>query len=319
MKDGVITLGEALIDFIPVDQRNESYLKSPGGAPANVSVGIARLGAKSTFIGKVGNDQLGHFLVETLRENEVDTTYMSFTEEVKTGFTLVTNKDDGDREFEFYIQPSADSLLKKEDISSAPFLTSKIFHFGTISLIDQPVKDATLHAVKLAKQNDMIISFDPNIRLPLWHSKQTARETVLAMLEDVDVLKLSEEELELITKTESLEEGISRLEKYQIPFIIVTHGAEGSYVITKNSKTHVSAMDVTAVDTTGAGDAFVSGILYCLNKSDSNLNDITLKQASEYAQFASISAGLTVTTKGAMSALPTLDKVEKKLREANGN
>ena len=152
LKQGIISLGEALIDFIPTDVSNTTYYKSPGGAPANVAVGIAQLGGKSAFLGKVGDDVLGHFLKNTLQQYGVDTNQLLFTTEAKTGLTFVTNTADGEREFDFYIQPSADSLLEIEDINQAAFTTHSILHVGSISLISNPARDATYHAVRLAKE-----------------------------------------------------------------------------------------------------------------------------------------------------------------------
>lgn len=314
MKKGVISLGEALIDFIPMDHTNMNYIKSPGGAPANVAVGIARLGASSTFLGKVGDDVLGHFLRDTLKSYGVWTDQMHFSKEVKTGLVFVTLAENGERSFDFYINPSADRFLEEKDLDERVLQTNKILHFGSISLISEPAKSATKKAVQLAKENGMIVSYDPNLRLGLWANSDVARETIISMLSEADVLKISEEELEFITGEKDIEEGVHKLNPFNIPFIVVTLGAEGSYVFLGGESTHVPAMKVKAVDTTGAGDAFVSGILYKLEKRREGIKNLSMEEAKEIAQFASVSGGLAASTKGAMTALPTISEVEQILR-----
>jgi fructokinase len=314
MKKGVISLGEALIDFIPLDKTNMTYQKCPGGAPANVSVGLAKLGAKSTFVGKVGNDILGHFLKKTLQEYKVDISSMYIADDVRTGVVFVTLSEEGERDFTFYIDPSADRFLKEEDIDRALFQNNKIFHYGSISLINEPSKSATLKAVKYAKEAGLLISYDPNLRLNLWKSETEARNTIISMLPQTDVLKISVEELNFITGQEKIEDGIKWLSQYDFPLIFVTLGSEGSYVFTKQFHLKIQAMNVQAVDTTGAGDAFVSGILYCLNESTNQLSMLTKEEVEQMARFASASGGLTASKKGAMTSLPSLDELHRCLK-----
>ncbi|CDQ18533.1 fructokinase [Halobacillus karajensis] len=311
MKKGVISLGEALIDFIPLDVANINYQKSPGGAPANVAVGVSRLGASSTFLGKVGEDILGRFMKETLDSYGVKTHTMSLTPDSRTGVVFVTNAEDGERSFDFYINPSADQFLKKSEIHTEDFEANKVLHFGSISMIRDPAKEATRHAVTLAKEKGMIVSYDPNLRLPLWDSEAHARETIQSMLGEADLLKISEEELTFITGETEIEKGLEKLSYYEIPLILITMGRDGSYVCTKDGYEHVPAMEVKAVDTTGAGDAFVSGMLYSLNEYEGDITGITLSEAVEMAAFSSVSGALAASTKGAMTALPTLGEVKK--------
>ena len=316
MKKGVISLGEALIDFIPLDADNLTYQKSPGGAPANVAVGVARLQTPSTFLGKVGNDVLGRFLNETLQSYSVNTSYLSMTDEVRTGAVFVTLGQDGERSFDFYIDPSADRFLQEEDIAHELFEENNILHFGSISMISEPSKSATVKAVRLARENGLVVSYDPNLRLSLWKSEQQAKETILSIMSQVDVLKISEEELEFLTGEKEMERGVGVLkENYDIPLIFITLGAEGSLAFTKDGSVRVPAMKVNAVDTTGAGDAFVSGILHCLANREGIVEGITLEDAEQMARFASVSGGLAASEKGAMTALPTLEKVEELIKE----
>ncbi|WP_332691943.1 aminoimidazole riboside kinase [Halalkalibacter lacteus] len=315
MKKGIITLGEALIDFIPLDQTNTSYQKSPGGAPANVAVGVARLGVKSTFIGKVGDDVLGKFLRDTLHHYGVHTNRMLLTPEVRTGVVFVTNAEDGERSFDFYIDPSADRFLNADEIVEDDFENHKILHFGSISMISSPAKEATHHAVKIAKEKGMLVSYDPNLRISLWDTNEQARETIKSMLSQADLLKISEEELEFITGEKDIDKGVEKLNQYNIPFMLITLGAEGSYVYTSEGHQHVPAMEVKAIDTTGAGDAFVSGMLYSLNEYEGDIESLSLDEAVQMAKFASISGALAASTKGAMTALPTLEEVQNHLQE----
>ncbi|MGM0846583.1 MAG: aminoimidazole riboside kinase [Bacillota bacterium] len=313
MKNGIISLGEALIDFIPLDKENISYQKSPGGAPANVSVGLARLGVRSSFLGKVGKDVLGNFLKKTLSEYGVRTDQMHLTSDTRTGVVFVTNAEDGERSFDFYIDPSADRFLEADEIDEEDFNSHRILHFGSISMIGSPAKEATHHAVQLAKDNGMMVSYDPNLRLGLWDTEENARTTIESMLDQADFLKISEEELAFITGESDFEAGLEKIKSYNIPLMIVTMGAEGCHVFAKDGRRHVPAMKVQAVDTTGAGDAFVSGMLYQLHEHEGGIETLTIEKAAAMASFAAVSGALAASTKGAMTALPTLDEVRRHL------
>ncbi|USK49918.1 aminoimidazole riboside kinase [Bacillus sp. CMF12] len=310
---GVLCLGEALIDFIPLTSDNSTYQKAPGGAPANVSVGVSKLGGKAAFIGKVGNDVLGHFLQDTLKGYGVHTQYMKLTDEARTGITFVTLEPSGERDFSFYINPSADSFLNKDEIDWSIFEEYKIFHFGSISLIHEPSRTAALQAVKRAKEMNMIISYDPNLRLGLWDSADRAKAEIMATLPYADMLKISEEELTFLTGCSDIEEGISRLPENQLT--IVTLGSDGSLFRYKDEIGKIPALPYKVVDTTGAGDAFVSGLLYCINESPKAFEEHSHDEIASMVRFANVSGGLAVTRKGAMTGLPCLDEVQEILKK----
>ncbi|MCM3720074.1 aminoimidazole riboside kinase [Fictibacillus phosphorivorans] len=315
MKEGIISLGEAVVDFIPTDETNSMYYKRPGGAPANVAVGVARLGSESVFLGKVGDDVLGDFLIDTMKSYGVNAFHVSKTEEVRTGTVFVTLSENGKRSFDFYIDPSADRFLEEKNIQASLFKDRKILHIGSISLIAEPSKSATEKAVKLAKENGMWVSFDPNLRLSLWKTPALARETILSMLPHADIVKLSEEELEFITGLKKVEEGIKILQQYNIPLLFITLGDDGSYVVTEEGGEYIPAKGVSAVDSTGAGDAYVSAILHQLNQYNGTLETLTLDEAADMAVFGSVSGALTVSSKGAMTSLPTLEQIKEELAQ----
>jgi fructokinase len=311
---GVLCLGEALIDFIPLDFENTAYQKAPGGAPANVSVGVSKLGGKAAFIGKVGNDVLGHFLKETLEGYGVHTQYMKLTDVARTGLTFVTLEPTGERDFSFYINPSADRFLNKDEIDWNIFEEYRIFHFGSISLIHEPSRTAALQAVKRAKEMDMLISYDPNLRIGLWDSEERAKAEILGALPYADIVKISEEELTFLTGCNHMEEGISRFPENKLT--IVTLGGDGCIFRYKDEIGRIPALPYKVVDTTGAGDAFVSGLLYCINESSKAFEDHSLDEMASMIRFANVSGGLAVTKKGAMTGLPSLSEVQEILKKA---
>lgn len=311
MKQGVICLGEALIDFIPLDQENMQFLKSPGGAPANVAVGVARLGAKSSFIGKVGDDVLGNFLKQTLEDYNVQTNAMFLSKEVRTGLVFVTLGEDGEREFSFYIEKSADRFLTSEEIPTSLFDEHNVFHFGSISLIDDPAESATKKALQLAKEKELVVSYDPNLRPMLWKNLEVAKQKITSMLSEADVVKLSEVELEFITGETDIQLGVEKLAHYNIPLLFITLGKEGVHAFFQGESIFVAARKVESVDTTGAGDAFVSGLLYQFSERDKKVTDYTVEDIKEISSFASVSGALAVSQKGAMTALPTLEQVKE--------
>lgn len=311
----IFTLGEMLIDFVSLNSSNQVYLKCPGGAPANVACGISKLGGISGFIGGFGDDMFGHDLQQTLKTFNVDTTNVEFIKDYRTQLVYVSNDERGERFFSFYINEPADTKLSPEMISPEKLEGCDILHIGSISMIREPVKSATLKAVEIVKKNEGLISFDPNIRPSLWPSEEIMIETIISMLPNVDILKISEEELESITKIKDINEAVSSLDKYNIPLVIISLGDKGSMAFLNGENVHEPAISITAVDTTGAGDAFIAGILYQLSKDNYSLNEISISEISKILEFSNICGALTTLNRGAIYSMPSLDEVKKFIAE----
>uniref|UniRef100_A0A0E0DZH5 fructokinase n=1 Tax=Oryza meridionalis TaxID=40149 RepID=A0A0E0DZH5_9ORYZ len=310
----VVCFGELLIDFVPTVNgvslaEASAFKKAPGGAPANVAVGIARLGGSSAFIGKVGDDEFGYMLADILKKNNVNNQGLLFDAHARTALAFVTLRNDGEREFMFYRNPSADMLLEEKELDLDLIKKAKIFHHGSISLITEPCKTAHIAAAKAAKDAGVLISYDPNLRLPLWSSADDARDGILSIWETADVIKISEEEVSFLTKGEDPYDDsvIKKLVHPNLKLLLVTEGPEGCRYYSKEFNGRVGGLKVNAVDTTGAGDAFVAGILSQLSVDFSLLQDEG--RLREALKFANVCGALTVTERGAIPALPTRQQV----------
>lgn len=320
----IIAIGEAIIDFIPTTmgkglEDTPAFEKRPGGAPANVAVGVARLGGSSGFIGKFGQDEFGHFLHRTLKENSVDTKSIVFTGQAKTGLAFVTLKENGEREFIFYREPCADVLLTPEEIDEDYIKGAKVLHFGTISLIAEPGRSATYRAVQLARQADKVVSLDVNLREPLWPSLEAARREITAALKLAHIVKVSEEELAFIVGEYSdLEEGAAKLLALGPNLVLVTLGEAGSFFKTSSFSGKAAGISVRPVDTTGAGDAFTAAMLCSLVEAGvarhKQIAAIPPERMVEFCRLANAAGAFTCTKNGAISALPTRAEAEKLLR-----
>ncbi|KAG6779100.1 hypothetical protein D5086_008450 [Populus alba] len=319
----VVCFGEMLIDFVPTISGLSlsdapAFKKAPGGAPANVAVGIARLGGSSAFIGKVGEDEFGYMLAEILKENNVNNEGMRFDPGARTALAFVTLRSDGEREFMFYRNPSADMLLQEAELDVDLIRKAKIFHYGSISLITEPCKSAHIAAAKVAKDAGVVLSYDPNLRLPLWPSAESAREGILSIWDTADIIKISEEEISFLTKGEDPYDDavVQKLFHPNLKLLLVTEGPEGCRYYTKEFSGRVKGLKVDAVDTTGAGDAFVAGILSQLAKDLSLLqNEDRLREA---LKFANACGALTVKERGAIPALPTREAVNSAIIQLVG-
>lgn len=314
----VYALGELLIDFVPTVTgvsliEAPAFKKAPGGAPANVAVGLARLGVSSGFIGKVGDDAFGHFLAQTLHSAGVDVGQLRFDTAARTMLAFVSLRADGDREFMFYRHPSADMRHTPDDIDTHALTAARAFHFGSISLITQPARSATLHAVQQARDAGLLISYDPNLRRALWPSDEAARAGMLEGLQFAQVAKISDEELLFLTGTSDLKAGAQQLWHPDLRLLTVTYGGRGCAYVTPRFVDKVPGFTVTAVDTTGAGDGFVAGLLRGLLTQPTALDHEPTLRAC--CRFANAVGALATTERGAIPALPTLDRVEAFLAE----
>ncbi|OWM79493.1 hypothetical protein CDL15_Pgr022905 [Punica granatum] len=313
----VVCFGEMLIDFVPTVAgvslaEAPAFEKAPGGAPANVAVGVARLGSSSAFIGKVGDDEFGHMLANILKQNNVDNSGMRFDHNARTALAFVTLRADGEREFLFFRNPSADMLLQESELDVDLIKKAAIFHFGSISLIEEPCRSAHLAAMKIAKSSGCILSYDPNLRLPLWPSPEFAREEIMSIWDQADVIKINEEEITFLTGGDDPNDDSvvqNKLFHPNLKLLIVTEGSQGCRYYTQDFKGRVPGVKAKPVDTTGAGDAFVGGILYRL-AADLNLYKDE-KKLRDALFFANVCGAVTVMKRGAIPALPTKDAVLK--------
>ncbi|WP_138753730.1 carbohydrate kinase family protein [Paenibacillus sinopodophylli] len=305
------TIGEALIDFIPDTRGTElkdvvSFRKEAGGAPANVACAVAKLGGSSAFIGKLGSDAFGDFLVETLAAVNVDTRFVLRTGEANTALAFVSLKADGDRDFSFYRNPSADMLLTEDEIDEAWFHEGDILHYCSVDLIEAPVKYAHIKAITAMKAAGGLISFDPNVRLPLWADHEQCRQTILSFIPRSHLVKISSDELAFITGITDEQEAISSLFVGDVLAVVYTKGSEGAVWYTREYEVSIPGQKVAVIDTTGAGDAFVGALLYQLQRNKGYLEHIDASQAERIVAFANAAAALTTTREGAISSLPLL-------------
>lgn len=320
----VITLGEALIDFFAVKSgvslaEADEFRKVAGGAPANVAVGVSKLGLKASFIGRVGDDEFGRFLEKTLIENGVDTSQVQFDSRVRTGLAFIAVPTPNTREFLFYRSPSADMMLDWKEFDENVIKDTKILHFGSITLIGEPSKTSTYEAVKMAKSAGAIISYDPNLRLHLWPNSEEAKKMITQAIPLSDVIKLNNEELYFITGKKSIEDmrgAMDELLSLGPKLCVVTMGEMGCSYATKRLFGYIPSFKVNAVDTTGCGDSFVAGLLTGILKEGSDLFSNNRKIV-RVLKFASAAAAITSLKKGVIPALPFREDVEKFLQKDN--
>ncbi len=315
-KYDVIALGELLIDFTmngQSEQGNNMFEACPGGAPCNVLALLNKMGKKTAFIGKVGKDQFGTLLRETITEAGIDASHLVTDDQVNTTLAFVHTFPDGDREFSFYRNPGADMMLTEEEIDPAFIAQTKIFHFGTLSMTHDGVRAATKKAVKAAKDAGCLVSFDPNLRPPLWSSLDLAKEQMEYGFSVCDILKISDNEIQFVSGKEDYDEGIAYLqEKYDIPMILLTMGKDGSRAYYKGMRVERPGFSVKAIETTGAGDTFCGSTLNYI--AEHGFGDLTEDDLGELLTFANAAAALVTTKKGAIRAMPAREEVEALIR-----
>lgn len=312
----VVAVGELLIDFIQngeSSQGNPLFEANPGGAPCNVLAMLGKLGHTTSFIGKVGDDFFGRFLGRTIAGCKIGTEGLLYDPDVKTTLALVHHKEDGDREFSFYRKPGADMMLKKEEVSEALIQDCRIFHFGSLSMTDEPVKSATAAALGYARKAGKLISFDPNLRPPLWRTLEDAREAIWYGIKHCDILKIADNEIQWLTQEESFDRGVRKIQEVsRAKLINVTLGKEGSISYYGGGKIFAEPfISPDTVDTTGAGDTFCACVLsYVLEHGLDGLLDDNIR---EMLRTANAAASIITTRKGGIRSMPDMDEVKRLL------
>ncbi|MFQ8898771.1 MAG: carbohydrate kinase family protein [[Clostridium] scindens] len=306
----VTAMGEMLIDFTlngQSEQGNNLFEACPGGAPCNVLAMLNKLGRKTAFIGKVGEDQFGRLLKGTIDELGIETKGLILDKEIHTTLAFVHTFPDGDREFSFYRKPGADMMLTEDEVDYDLIRQSRIFHFGTLSMTDEPVRSATKKALEVAKEAGCLITFDPNLRPPLWNSLDEAKKQMEYGFQYCDMLKISDNEIQFVSGKEDYDEGIRYLQdKYNIPLIFLTMGKDGSRAYYKDMRVERKGFQVKAIETTGAGDTFCGCSIHGLLTH--GLEGLTEENLGDMLTYANAGAALITMKKGAIRSMPEPEK-----------
>lgn len=313
----VTAMGEMLIDFTlngQSEQGNNLFEACPGGAPCNVLAMLNKLGRKTAFIGKVGEDQFGRLLKGTIDELGIETKGLILDKEIHTTLAFVHTFPDGDREFSFYRKPGADMMLTEEEVDYDLIRQSRIFHFGTLSMTDEPVRSATKKALEVAKEAGCLITFDPNLRPPLWNSLDEAKKQMEYGFQYCDMLKISDNEIQFVSGKEDYDEGIRYLQdKYNIPLIFLTMGKDGSRAYYKDMRVERKGFQVKAIETTGAGDTFCGCSIHGLLTH--GLEGLTEENLGDMLTYANAGAALITMKKGAIRSMPEPENITKLIEE----
>ena len=314
----VTALGELLVDFTMNGmsaQQNQLFEANPGGAPCNVLAMLQKLGRKTAFIGKVGNDSFGKMLNDTVNRLGINTDNLLMDDKVPTTLAFVHTASDGDRSFSFYRNPGADMMLRAEEVSIGLIADSKIFHFGSLSMTDQIAEEATKTAVEAAKNAGALISFDPNLRPPLWDSLDRAKEKIRYGLSNCDILKISDDEIEFLTGTDDIDEGIEQIrKKYDIRLVCATMGKRGSKAYYQDIRTECATfLGVKTIETTGAGDTFMACVLDAVLRI--GFDSFDEQSIYEMLKFANAASSIITTKKGALKVMPEKSEILKLIKE----
>lgn len=313
MKRYAITaLGECLIDFNFTNQESGHLLLegNPGGAPANVLAAASKLGAKTCFIGKVGQDAFGDFLKYSLQSCNIDTAGLVSSEIFPTTLAFVSVNENGDRNFSFYRKSTADLMLSEDEIDYKSISESEIFHFGSVSMTSEPSRTATLSAVRFAKESNCLISYDPNLRVLLWDNLDEAKHVILDAMKLADIVKVSEEEALFLTGKHSPAEAMRQLfEENPMRLLFVTLGPRGCLACTENADCYLPTFDTACIDTTGSGDAFFGSVLWWLFKNNGQLNALTKSDLEELVRLGNAAGSLAATCKGAIPSMPSMEEI----------
>lgn len=320
----ILTLGEVLIDMFPAEIGRSmaeitAFKPKPGGAPANVAVAASRLGARAGFIGKVGEDIFGHYLEEVLRSEGVDTSGLRFDPQARTTLVFIALPDENTAEFVFYRNPGADMLLHPDELDHRVLTATQCLHFGSLSLIVEPSGSATRAAIKTARQAGALISFDVNYRPTLWQSSPNAIARVKEIIPEVDLVKVNEIELQLLTDQKELDPSAKTLLDMGSKLCVVTLGQQGSYYQTRGSSAFIPGFPVRTVDATGCGDAFIAGLLVQLVRDGKHLDDLSSERLSAALRYANAVGALTARSLGVIPALPRASQVEEFLAQMDAH
>ena len=310
-----LCIGELLIDFVSTTPdvtlaEAPGFIKAPGGAPANVAVGLAKLGIDAGFIGKVGADAFGDFLRETLQQNSVDTTYLIAGKASRTTLAFVATRSDGMKDITFYRHPGADIQLSPDEIDTSYVQSAELFHYGSVSLSHSPSREATLQTIQSAKASGAMLSYDPNLRLMLWENADDAKHWIWEVMPYADVVKISEEEWEFVTGDAELTSGIERILGLGIKLLVVTLGERGCYYTNGTAAGYIDGFAVNVVDTLGAGDAFVAAMLMQLMKHE-DIQTLDAPHLDTIMRYANAAGALATQKVGVIPALPTPDEIEQ--------
>ena len=317
-KYDVTALGELLVDFTEngvSEQGNPLLEANPGSAPCNVLAMLQKLGKKTAFVGKVGKDSLGEMLRLAVAEQGIDTSGLMVDEEVPTTLAFVHTAPDGDRSFSFYRNPGADMMLRESEVDSRLLRNTRIFHFGSLSMTHEEVERATKRAVREAREAGALISFDPNLRPPLWKDLKTAREKIAYGIEACHILKISDDEIEFFTGTSDIDQGVRQIrEKYHTPLICATMGKSGSRAYCGDCRVECPPFRMeNTVETTGAGDTFMACALNFI--LENGLDGLDERKLYEMLKFANAAAAMITTKRGALRVMPEERDVRDFLRE----
>ena len=318
----VTALGELLVDFTMNGlsaQQNRLFEANPGGAPCNVLAMLRKLDRKTAFIGKVGNDSFGKMLKDTVSAQGINTDNLLMDDKVPTTLAFVNTAPDGDRNFSFYRNPGADMMLKPDEIDAELINSSKIFHFGSLSMTEPNIEATTKAAVEQAKKASAIISFDPNLRPPLWDSLETANEKIRYGLSQCDILKISDDEIEFLTGTDDIDEGIQRIrEEFDIKLVCATMGKRGSKAYYKNLKVECAPfLRDDTIETTGAGDTFMACLLHAV--LENGIDSLDEQKIYNMLEFANAASSIITTKKGALKVMPEKSEILKLIAERKKN
>ena len=314
-KYDVVALGELLIDFTEnsmSEQGNPMYEANPGGAPCNVLAMLKKLNHEVAFIGKVGNDGFGKQLYKAITSEGIDASGLCYDDEIHTTLAFVIKKEDGDRDFAFYRNPGADMNLKEEELNEELIKNTKIFHLGSLSLTSEPIRSTTMKAIKIAKENNVLISFDPNLREPLWKSLEEAHEQIDIIMHECDILKISDNEIQWFTGLEDYEEGINYLRSHypNIKLICLSLGKDGSMAFYKDKKAfHKAYLHEGPLETTGCGDTFCGCMLHTV--LEVGLENLTEESLEHMLAYGNAAASLVSRKKGALRVMPKEEEIKE--------